>query len=159
MKISDLVKKYELEKIIWVRSNSNQIYNAKLGDVSAFLRMNNFPDEPSYTLFALGDALDCEDLSDGWELSESGKSSDENNKKLVSILSELRNQSVKWVATSSPLVFKCESKSATIFWKFNIWSTNEFSIIGVGVQIHMSEYPDAWSIDGMSVEQVRSVNS
>ena len=65
IKIEELLK----NKIIWKKGeNRNVFYKSTFNGSLCVLQMNDFPDEPLYTLFWNDEVLDIEDKSDLWEI-------------------------------------------------------------------------------------------
>lgn len=55
--------------IIWQQHPSSQkCWIASIGDRTLYLRMNNFPEEPMYTLISSAMIEDFDDLPDKWIL-------------------------------------------------------------------------------------------
>jgi len=62
-KIADLLK----ENIIWQRVNVGEFISS-VDKVECRLRMNDFPDEPMYTLMFKGESIDFDDKPANWEI-------------------------------------------------------------------------------------------
>lgn len=45
-------------------------FESKFKGESCYLRMNDFPDEPLYTLFYKGESVDIDDSPSGWTIPE-----------------------------------------------------------------------------------------
>ncbi|MBL4708041.1 MAG: hypothetical protein JKY48_06340 [Flavobacteriales bacterium] len=56
-------------KIEWVRGKSDKkFFVASYKGIDLLLRMNNFPEEPMYTLFWIEESSDFDDKPDSWKI-------------------------------------------------------------------------------------------
>jgi hypothetical protein len=63
-------EKLKTENVVWKRHSDNERYfYVEKDDKIILLRMNNFPDEPLYTLINGLDILDIEDKPNNWVIS------------------------------------------------------------------------------------------
>jgi hypothetical protein len=68
-KIMDELKELFKKKIIWQEVEPGGVeFTAEVGGTKCELRMNDFPDEPLYTIKYKGKQMDFDDATDIWEI-------------------------------------------------------------------------------------------
>jgi hypothetical protein len=53
--------------VVWEKVNDG-FWRARINDHECLLRMNNFPEEPLYTITAGGSSVDVDDAPAGWKI-------------------------------------------------------------------------------------------
>jgi len=71
--INNVLKDIQETKITWVASKDNPAtFEAVFNGEQVRLRINDFPDEPLYTLFIRDEAIDIEERPRVWHLQHNG---------------------------------------------------------------------------------------
>ncbi len=69
MKVVGIDNVLDTKVVIWKKHpSSSKYWKAKMDDRVIFLRMNNFPVEPLYSLITSSEIRDFDDLPRGWVL-------------------------------------------------------------------------------------------
>jgi hypothetical protein len=144
-----VISQLKNEKVDWRSLDGGTVYFLRRPGYSLVLRLNNFPDEPLYTVFGLGDAVDVEDARELWKLVDEPMDNLESEKSslwLTRKVEEWGDEAIEWTATSSPLVFKYETEGEVVFWKFNVDSRLDHTLVCSYGAIDLDKAPDNWTI-------------
>jgi hypothetical protein len=123
-------------------TSARRIYTAKVNNTHVYIRLNDFPDEPMYTIISEGDALDLETLSFSKNLDTAPpKGATTQSSKLLA----LTTQPIHWEATSSPDIGRTKTGEEDVYFRINEWPEPECTIIAYGEALDLNEIPSLWT--------------
>ena len=62
------INQYFFKNILWVKKKNTVFYEAEVEGKQIYLRLNDFPEEPMYTLIVDKEKKDLDDLPSCWKL-------------------------------------------------------------------------------------------
>lgn len=123
-------------------TNARRIYTTEVEHTRIYIRLNDFPDEPLYTVIGEGDALDLDTFSFSTNLDTAPpKGANPQSSKLRA----LTTQPIRWEATSSPDIGTAKTAEENIYFRINEWPEPECTIIGYGEALDLDEIPSLWT--------------
>lgn len=132
------------EPIEWYPHGIGKCYVGTMAGEALLLTLNNFPDEPLFTVYGLDDAVDIEDVP--WHLRDAAAGVDYGRGRLDRIREELLSlgKTVEWRNTSSPLVFRYDLGAECVYWKHNVYSIHDHSLVTRHGRCDLDAVPDGW---------------
>lgn len=141
MACSDVISRLDQADVRWIRMNDNsRVIFPESFEEEVYLRINNFPNEPAYTLMLRGDAVDLSDEISLPDVSSTKKTESAS-------LSEIPKIPIKWKITSSELAAVAELDGRPIYLIGSEFYGDEvYELIGFGETLGVSKFPPNWSI-------------
>lgn len=141
MAYSDVISRLNQADVRWIRMNDNpRAIFPESFEEEVYLRINNFPDEPAYTLMLRGDAVD---LGDEISLPDVISAKESEPESLPKVL----EKPIKWRIASSELAGVAEFNGRPIYLiGTEFYGDEVYELIGFGETLGVSKFPPNWSV-------------